>query len=89
VYRRNLQRAFLATADARLNPPAAAPGAGGAGGGAAVTPAGSDVRGVLRAELQDLDRLAQQALGRTSDAMTRIHLRDVRTEIARILEAQR
>lgn len=91
VYRRNVQRAFLAAADARLNPPAApAGGPGGQGGGAAAAnPAGSDVRGVLRAELQDLDRLAQQALGRTSDAMTRIHLRDVRTEITRILEAGR
>jgi hypothetical protein len=89
VYRRNLQRAFLATADARLNPPATPAGPGGAGGAAAAAPAGSDVRGVLRAELQDLDRLAQQALARSGDAMTRIHLRDVRTEIARILEAGR
>jgi hypothetical protein len=91
VYRRNLQRAFLATADARLNPPAAAPATGGGAGGApaALPPAASDVRGVLRAELQDLDRLAQQALTRTNDPMTRIHLRDVRTEIARILEGKR
>jgi hypothetical protein len=89
VYRRNVQRAFLAAADARLNPPAAPAGAAGGGGAAAATPAGSDVRGVLRAELQDLDRLTQQALSRTSDPMTRIHLRDVRTEIARILDEQR
>ncbi len=84
VYRRNLQRAFLAAADSRLNP---APAAGAAGAGAAAAaPASSDVRGLLRAELQDLDRLAQAALGRTSDPMTRIHLRDVRTEIAKILD---
>jgi hypothetical protein len=87
VYRRNLQRAFLATADTRLNPPAAP--AAAAGAQVAAQPAGSDVRGVLRAELQDLDRLAQSALSRTSDPMTRIHLRDVRTEIARILEGKR
>jgi hypothetical protein len=93
VYRRNLQRAFLAAADSRLNPPTPAPSAGGqggpGGGQGAPQPAASDVRGLLRAELQDLDRLATQALGRTNDAMTRIHLRDVRTEIARILEANR
>ncbi len=52
----------------------------------APNPAQSDVRGVLRAELQDIDRLAQQALSKADDAMTRIHLRDLRTEIKRILE---
>lgn len=94
VYRRNLQRAFLATADARLHPPT--PPSGGQGGGgaaaaaaAAANPAASDIRGVLRAELQDLDGLAQRALARTDDPMTRIHLRDVRTEIARILDGER
>ena len=51
-------------------------------------PWASDVRGVLRAELQDLDRLAEQALARAGDAQTRIHLRDIRTEIARILDAE-
>jgi hypothetical protein len=85
AYRRNLQRAFLAAADTRLNPSEAALTR-------AVNPApqpwASDVRGVMRAELQDIDRLAQQALARTTDAMTRIHLRDVRTEIARILDTQ-
>jgi hypothetical protein len=86
VYRRNLQRAFLAAADARLNPSEAALTRAN---NPAPNPASSDVRGMLRAELQDLDRLAQQALGRTSDAMTRVHLRDVRTEIARILDATR
>ena len=83
VYRRNLQRAFLAAADSRLNPTEAALTRAN---NPAPNPAASDVRGLLRAELQDLDRLAQQALPRAGDAMTRIHLRDLRTEIARILE---
>ncbi len=83
VYRRNLQRSFLAAADARLNPTEAALARTN---NPAPNPASSDVRGVLRAELQDLDRMAQQALPRAGDAMTRIHLRDLRTEIARILE---
>ncbi len=83
VYRRNLQRAFLSAADSRLNPSEAALTRTN---NPAPNPAASDVRGLLRAELQDLDRLAQQALPRAGDAMTRIHLRDLRTEIARILE---
>lgn len=82
TYRRNVQRAFLDAVDNRLNPteeelsrannPAPAPWA-------------SDIRAVLRAELQDLDAAAQSAMDRTGDDMTRIHLRDIRTEIERIL----
>ncbi len=83
VYRRNLQRAFISAADSRLNPSDAALTRAN---NPAPNPASSDVRGVLRAELQDIDRLVQQAIPRASDAMTRIHLRDVRTEIARVLE---
>lgn len=89
-YRRNLQRAFLEAADRRLhpseaelnrppnpfNPPATPPWA-------------SDVRAVLRAELQDLDRAIQQAQGRAADGMTRVHLRDLRMEIQRILSPER
>jgi hypothetical protein len=86
VYRRNLQRAFLAAADSRLNPSEAALTRSN---NPAPQPAASDVRGVMRAELQDIDRLAQQALARAADPMTRIHLRDIRTEIARILDAGR
>ncbi len=83
VYRRNLQRAFLAAADARLNPSEAALTRAQ---NPAPNPANSDVRAAMRAALQDLDQLAQQALPRAGDAMTRAHLRDVRTEIARILD---
>jgi len=85
TYRRNVQRAFLAAVDQRLHPteeelnrannPAPAPWA-------------SDIRAVMRAELQDLDGLAEQALGRAGDGITRVHLRDVRTEIARILSVE-
>jgi len=82
TYRRNVQRAFLEAVDDRLNPseeeltrannPAPAPWS-------------SDIRAVMRAELQDLDTAAGAALSKAGDTMTRIHLRDVRTEIARIL----
>ena len=91
AYRRNVQRSFLAAVDTRLNPPTEAatqPASPFGGGGAATPPWGSDVRGVMRATLEDLDQEAEQALGRAGDDMTRIHLRDVRTEIARILSTE-
>jgi hypothetical protein len=47
------------------------------------------VRAVLRDELRTIDRLAQRAEGNAADAMTRIHLRDVRSEIARMLDTSR
>lgn len=82
VYRRNLQRAYLEALDAELNPPEEEP-----------SPFGqreerwnSDVRPVLRGELREIDRLAQQALPRAADTMTRLHLQDVRAEVARILD---
>jgi len=42
----------------------------------------------MRAELADIDALAEGALGRAGDGMTRIHLRDIRAEIARILKVE-
>ncbi len=82
AYRRNLQRAFLQRADEILHPteedlerrfnPAQEPWS-------------TDVRGALRAELEDIDEMAAAALARAGDAMTRVHLRDVRREIDRIL----
>ena len=55
----------------------------------ATPPWQSDVRAIMRTELQDLDRSIQQAQGRAGDAMTRIHLRDLRMEIERILSTER
>ena len=89
VYRRNLQRAFVAAADVRLNPVAGAAAPVGFGAPAPTTPAGSDVRAAMRAALQDLDVLAAQALPKAGDPMTRVHLRDLRTEIARVLDTKR
>jgi hypothetical protein len=76
TYRRNVQRAFLDAVDRRLDPEERGNGDDG--------PWASDIRAVLRAELAQLDDLAEGALERAVDAMTRIHLRDVRTEIARL-----
>ncbi|MDP2957114.1 MAG: zinc-dependent metalloprotease [Longimicrobiales bacterium] len=89
-YRRNLQRAFVEAVDRRLHPTEAELNRPATAFSPAPTPPwGSDVRAVMRAELQDLDRLIQQAQGRAGDAMTRIHLRDLRMEIARVLSTER
>ena len=93
IYRRGLQRSYLEAVDRQLNPPPAPAGGqgGGPGGGQgqAQPSSNSDVRPALRSELQAIDRLAATALGRTSDAMTQMHLRDVRMEVERILEGSR
>jgi hypothetical protein len=78
TYRRNVQRALLEAIDRRLDPEGNDDDEG---------PWASDIRAVLRAELEQLDGLAEDALERTSDPMTRTHLRDVRAEIARITDA--
>jgi hypothetical protein len=88
-YRRNLQRAYLEAVDRIVNP-AATPQAPPTPGTPPATPqqlrSGGDARAVLRGELVELDRAAQSAIARTGDAMTRLHLRDVRMEIERILD---
>jgi hypothetical protein len=94
VYRRGLQRSYLESVNRLLNPPppaegAAAGGGGGRGGGAGPAPTNTDLRPALRGELMEIDRMAAAALARTTDAMTRLHLRDVRFEIERILYPQR
>ena len=81
VYRRNLQRAYLDAVNGELNPPRPANAAANAPDPRPVT----DTRPALRGELMDLDTLAQRALARAGDSMTRMHLRDVRVEIDRIL----
>lgn len=88
VYRRNLQRAYLEAAERTLNPPApaAAPGGGGRGGAGAAPPRSSDGRALLRGELVEIQRLANAAAGRTTDATTRLHLRDIDLEIKKLLD---
>jgi hypothetical protein len=86
LYRRNLQRSYLAAVDRTLNPPPpAAPAPAAAGRGSSPPPPApwtSDVRPLLRDELQQLDALLRQAVERTTDSMTRLHLRDLSMEIA-------
>jgi hypothetical protein len=72
VYRRNLQRQYLAAADRYLAPSSS--------GNV------SDARPIVRAELQELAGAVSRARGRAADGMTRLHLQDVEAEIERILD---
>jgi len=72
VYRRNLQRHYLAAADRYLAP---------------TNPSSvTDARPTVRSELQELRRAVRQARSRAGDSMTRLHLQDVEVEIDRILD---
>jgi hypothetical protein len=71
AYRRNLQRAYVETLSDRVNGRQAA---------------ANDARALFRAELKSLDGEVRAALARTTDAPTRAHLDDVRTQIARALD---
>jgi uncharacterized protein DUF4953 len=72
-YRRNLQRAYLAVMGDKVNGRLAATG---------------DGRGLARGELRAVDLAAQGAIARAADPMTRTHLRDIRDQIAKILDPQ-
>jgi hypothetical protein len=85
VYRRNLQRAYLDAAERTLNPPAA-PAGPAFPGAPAPPPRSTDARALLRGELVEIQRAATATANRTTDAITRLHLRDVDLEIKRILD---
>jgi len=90
VYRRNLQRGFLDVVDTKLYPPPEADGPGGGPG----PPQGSDgrvlsdVRPVLRGELRWIRDRLDNAIPRSANTMTRLHLQDLREEVERILSAE-
>ena len=71
AYRRNLQRAYVETLADRIN-----------GRQAAV----DDARAFFRGELKTLDVDLRMASSRTADRTTRLHIDDVRTQIARALD---
>jgi hypothetical protein len=71
AYRRNLQRAYVETLSERINGRQAA---------------ANDARAFFRGELRTLDRDVQANLARVTDRATRLHLEDVRTQIARALD---
>jgi hypothetical protein len=71
AYRRNLQRGYLDLMDEKLN------------GRAPVT---DDQRPFIRGELQAVSQMIARALPRTTDRTTRLHLEDIRNEIAKALD---
>jgi hypothetical protein len=81
VYRRNLQRAYIEAVGVRVNPPPPAANAS--------LSISNDARPILRGELVELDRVVEQAIRRTNDPMTRLHLQDVHLQIQRILDPPR
>jgi hypothetical protein len=71
AYRRNLQRAYVETLADRVN-----------GRQAAI----DDARAFFRGELKTLDTDLRAALARTTERETRLHIEDVRMQIARALD---
>jgi hypothetical protein len=95
AFRRALQRSYLDLVKQRLNPPAPAADAGGRGGGGGGRGgrgggAGGlgDARGVLRGELRALDAQLKLAIPKAADRATRLHMEDLRSEIADILKGK-
>lgn len=84
-YRRALHRVWLEEVEALLTDEEE--DSGPSTGGAAEV-GRSDVRPLLRAQLQDLRTRAQAAAGRTGDAVARAHLEDVVQRIGRILDPE-
>lgn len=86
-YRRELQRAFLISANSKINPPSVTPPAGLPPGFVfGPVRATADVRALMRAEIVALDRQLAGALGRAADRETRAHIEHARAEIANILD---
>jgi hypothetical protein len=71
AYRRNLQRAYLELMSARLNGPQRAT---------------DDQRPMMRGELQTIAVDSSRALVRATDRETRLHLEDLRDQVAKILD---
>ena len=71
AWRRNVQRVYLDLIDGQLN---------------GRQPVGGDARPFLRGELRALDRSIGAAVARGADRATRLHLEDVRDEIASTLD---
>jgi len=93
VYRRGLQRAYLADINSKINPQANAAAAGGRGGGgggrggAPAPPANTgEIKSMLRGELKQLDAELASASKRATDVATKRHLDDARHQISDILK---
>lgn len=88
VYRRNLQRAFIEVAGAKLNPPPAPslpPGMPAAMAFMAVQPLPGEARAMIRSELMDLDASIAAKLPAVAGKEMKAHLLDCRYQISKIL----
>ena len=90
VYRRNLQKAHIDRLAYLMTAPSQRrlPDFGGYRKSTAVNTSQSDIRTVARAELNTLRRAISNAIGRTNDRMSRIHLQDALERIKVILDPQ-
>lgn len=73
VYRRNLQRTYVNHINDLMN-------------SSDDSVHGSDIKALLRDELQSLNQLVGRAINRSNDRLTIIHLRDIQSRIQLILE---
>ena len=73
VYRRNLQRTYINHIDSLMD-------------SSDDSVHGSDIKALLRDELQNLKQQVDRGLNRSSDRLTVIHLRDIQSRIEQILE---
>ena len=88
-FRRALQRAYLAQADAKINPTPAiviASSRSGSFRSRLSNGPNSDLRALMRGELMDLDLALRSASAHTANRETRLHILDARAEIKGILD---
>ncbi len=88
TYRRNLQKAHVDRLEyiMKAEDQKKLPDFGGYRKSTAVTMSQSDLRSIARAELNTLRSAALNAVGRTSDRMSKYHLQDIAKRIEHILE---
>ena len=86
AYRRRLQRVYLEAMAAKINPTAPNPVLVAFGVGGPTLRTLADIRGLMRAEMNDLSRELATALPRSSDRATRAHLEDARDQIRKMLD---
>lgn len=84
TFRRNLQRGYVELIDSRINQATTTPVLGAAAGGPAV--ATDEVRPLLRGELKTLSQAISTAVSRSADRETRLHLGDLKDQIAKALD---
>jgi hypothetical protein len=88
TYRRNLQKAHVDRLEyiMKAEDQKKLPDFGGYRKSTAVTMSQSDLRSIARAELTTLRSAALNAVGRTSDRMSKYHLQDIAKRIEHLLE---